>query len=393
MARSTPRFPAERALEQPPGTPVSDVATLTDIHLPAWSHPEFDSAADRARARLEGLIEDPRATTATVARACTTLLRLDELQRARVEANRVTRVAELGAFAELTRRLDGMAPRELIDEGAFELCSSMGFHRTLFSTVTPSTWCPRSLFIDPSLDEGTDELRSFLTDAAWRLDAAPLESEVVRRRRPQLVHEAQDSDRTFKPLMQVTQSRSYVVAPVWVRRRVVGLLHADRWGEPVSSEDVGRVEAYAECFGAAAEVSLLRSRLRSLALDHGEALIAASARVAAFDGEIDSVAKAFGITGSTSPAAPARGDDLPSPTAGEESADPFAALSPRESEVLTEMSAGRTNAEIATRLGLTEGTVKSYVKGVLRKLDVSTRAAAAASLRRHRSLGTRRLAG
>lgn len=391
MVRSTLRSTGERG--PAPAAPASDVASLTDIQLPQWSHPEFEDAAERARGRLEDLIADARASTATVSRACATLLRLDELQRARVEAERLTRVAELGAFSELARRLDRLCPPDLIEHGALELCSSMGFHRSLFSTVTASTWRPRSLFIDPALDQGTGPLRSFLADAAWGLDAAPLESEVVRRRRPRLVREAQDSDQTFKPLMQVTESRSYVVAPVWVRRRVVGLLHADRWGEPVSPEDVGRVEAYAECFGAAAETSLLRTRLRGLAMDHGEALISAGARVAAFDGEIDSVADAFAAASpSSSAASPHHGGDLPSPRDGGETAGPFATLSPRESEVLVEMSSGLTNAEISVRLGVSEGTVKSYVKGVLRKLDVPSRAAAAAQLKRHRSVpGGRRI--
>jgi DNA-binding CsgD family transcriptional regulator len=384
MVRSTFRSTGERG--QAPAAPTSDVATLTDIQLPPWSHPDFERAAECARGRLEDLIDDARASTATVSRACATLLRLDELQRARVEAERMSRITELGAFAELARRLDRLDPRDLIEQGAPELCGSMGFHRSLFSTVTTSTWRPRTLFIDPALDEGTGPLRSFLADAAWHLDTAPLESEVVRRRRPRLVREAQDSEQTFKPLMQVTQSRSYVVAPVWVRRQVVGLLHGDRWGDAVSPEDVGRVEAYAECFGAAAETSLLRTRLRGLAAKHGEALISAGTRVAAFDGEIESVVAAFAATSPSSCADLPQHGGLPVPRDGDRTDGPFAALSPRESEVLVEMSSGLTNAEIAVRLGLTEGTVKSYVKGVLRKLDVSSRAAAAAQLRRHRGV-------
>ncbi len=56
----------------------------------------------------------------------------------------------------------------------------------------------------------------------------------------------------------------------------------------------------------------------------------------------------------------------------------LADLGPRESEVLGHLVAGRRNRVIAERLGVSESTVKFHVAGVLRKLDVATRAEAAA---------------
>ncbi|RVW10304.1 helix-turn-helix transcriptional regulator [Prescottella agglutinans] len=53
-------------------------------------------------------------------------------------------------------------------------------------------------------------------------------------------------------------------------------------------------------------------------------------------------------------------------------------LAPRELEVLGHLVAGRRNRAIAERLGVSESTVKFHVAGVLRKLDVATRAEAAA---------------
>ncbi|WP_449409240.1 response regulator transcription factor [Microbacterium maritypicum] len=43
---------------------------------------------------------------------------------------------------------------------------------------------------------------------------------------------------------------------------------------------------------------------------------------------------------------------------------------------------GATNAEIATQLGLREGTVKAYLGTAMSKLDASTRHAAVAKARR-----------
>ena len=50
--------------------------------------------------------------------------------------------------------------------------------------------------------------------------------------------------------------------------------------------------------------------------------------------------------------------------------DPLAALSPRELEVLELMAEGRSNAGIARRLWVTEGTVEKHVRSILTKMDL-----------------------
>lgn len=50
--------------------------------------------------------------------------------------------------------------------------------------------------------------------------------------------------------------------------------------------------------------------------------------------------------------------------------DPLAVLSPREHEVLALMAEGRTNAGIARRLWLSEGTVEKHVRSILNKLNL-----------------------
>jgi DNA-binding NarL/FixJ family response regulator len=61
---------------------------------------------------------------------------------------------------------------------------------------------------------------------------------------------------------------------------------------------------------------------------------------------------------------------------------PKVSLSAREMEVLDGVAAGRSNAEVATALFITETTVKSHLAHIFSKLDVSSRTAAVSAARR-----------
>jgi serine/threonine-protein kinase PknK len=54
--------------------------------------------------------------------------------------------------------------------------------------------------------------------------------------------------------------------------------------------------------------------------------------------------------------------------AGRRAHDPLDVLSPREKEVLALMAEGRSNAGIAHRLWVSEGTVEKHVRSILSKL-------------------------
>lgn len=61
----------------------------------------------------------------------------------------------------------------------------------------------------------------------------------------------------------------------------------------------------------------------------------------------------------------------------------FGRLTPREREVLEALAGGGTNKEIALRLGITPGTVKTHVERLIGKLGVRDRTQAAILATRH----------
>ena len=66
-------------------------------------------------------------------------------------------------------------------------------------------------------------------------------------------------------------------------------------------------------------------------------------------------------------------DRLPASGGTQTGADPAAALTPREREILLAMADGLTNGEIGARFFLTESTVKTHVGRVLSKLQLRDR--------------------
>ncbi|HET9025623.1 MAG TPA: LuxR C-terminal-related transcriptional regulator [Burkholderiaceae bacterium] len=244
--------------------------------------------------------------------------------------------------------------RELGDRAVRELCETLGFDRAILFAVENDELLAEAVWFTGDEDWASEFMKLARRDGVRpRLDHMLLESEVVRRRRPLIVLDPESDPRTYKPLVRASQTQSYIAAPVMPGGHVIAMLHVDRYftGEVVTEEDADLLWTFAEGFGYAYERMRLLSRLRRHAAE---------------------LAQTGGMPVMAPPAvvAPPAVDPRPS-------FDPVdSPLTAREREVIALVSSGATNQEIANALVISESTVKSHVKHILRKLGAANRAEA-----------------
>lgn len=244
--------------------------------------------------------------------------------------------------------------RELGDRAVRELCETLGFDRAILFAVEHDELVAESAWFRGDADWAADFLKLARRDGLRpRLDHMLLESEVVRRRRPLVVLDPENDPRTYKPLVRASQTQSYVAAPVMPSGHVMAMLHVDRFmsGKAVTEEDASLLWTFAEGFGYAYERMRLLSRLRRHAAE---------------------LAQSGGMPMMTPPSLSMLGLSEPKRTIDPDSTP----LTAREREVIQLVSTGATNQEIAGALVISESTVKSHVKHILRKLGAANRAEA-----------------
>jgi DNA-binding CsgD family transcriptional regulator len=168
-----------------------------------------------------------------------------------------------------------------------------------------------------------------------------------------LVADPERDPRTYKPLVQATQTTSYIAAPVMPGGHVIAMLHVDRFmsGAALTEADVELLWTFAEGFGYAYERMRLLSRLRRHAAE-------------------------LAHTGGMPAMSPPSFNGLRAQVEPRAGLDPQSPLTAREAEVIALVSSGATNNEIASALVISESTVKSHVKHILRKLGAANRAEA-----------------
>jgi DNA-binding CsgD family transcriptional regulator len=269
----------------------------------------------------------------------------------------------------LARLRSVSANSELADRIPVELCSA-GFGRVLFSLIRHNMWLVRSAHA--TVDEATMTALLEVGRAHPRRLAGPLpESAMVHAKTPILVEHPQSDPRVNTKLVEVAKPNAYIAAPVYVWQTPVALLHADA---PTESGDVGPEDrdllgVFAEGLGAIMERNIVMDKMRAVRSTAVEHLLAVDSLTGLCDQE---------HAGATA-GAPEAPSVFPRVDDGTGGADQ---LTRRELQVLNLLAGGKTNAQIAGRLFISEGTVKSHLRRIMDKLDACNRTDAVARYRR-----------
>jgi DNA-binding CsgD family transcriptional regulator len=246
----------------------------------------------------------------------------------------MTRLSSLDSVA----RLVAAAPREI--------CRGVGFERAMLSHIRGDrvAFASVSFEADPIMAADFARLARAVRP---RLDRCAPEHEAVVRQMPVLVRDAQTASGLFRPLTHVARTSAYVVAPIVRDGHTVGLLHADHFGTDRALDELDRelLWTFATGIGWAMDDITGRGLRRAAAHEADGDDVPAQARLGGteLDGELSG--------------APGR----------------LATLTARELEVLRLMSDGASNAAIGQALVISQATVKSHVRHILRKLGAANR--------------------
>lgn len=229
-------------------------------------------------------------------------------------------------------------------------CVDLGFTKAMFSWVDGSSWRPETVYISPELDDHFDALVEAVDGSAVPLLRAPREADLVRYRRPYAL--GKDSYRqAYRPLIDLSYPTAYAAAPIVVGGRTVAILHVDRHTSQITDDDLALLYRGAHLCGLTYATIEARHRL----LDQRRALRAV----------LDDPANSSGPPQMATQWKPETNDD-------------GCELTDREDAVLRLLAGGASNRTIGEQLFISDGTVKTHVRQIFRKIEVRTRAEAAA---------------
>src|ERR1700757_458036 len=348
---------------------VAAAVDLLGVRADALPQTGLRCRLDDLRHRLEERLAASASLTDESAATAKLLISILRVQRELLDRELCRRVRCLTEVRNAMGHLRGLSPREMIYAAPVVLSREFGFARTMISPVRGSVWVPQHLHIeDEAADPHSRPFHEFVAHAHIQLADAPLETELIRKRCGALVSSPKDDQRTFKEIVDVSGCFGYIAAPITVQGRAIGMLHADRPAPDgiVTMDHLDQLEAFAECLAVAFESAVLADKAAQQRLAvgnlcaHVDELLRRSARSALW---------------SYAGAAPRQRHDG---HAHHRVDQPVPSLTAREREIMSYVATGATNSQIARCLVISEGTVKSHLKHIARKLNTSSRAAAVA---------------
>ncbi len=327
-------------------------------------NPSLSLVRDYAGRALRTGLPSPEVTiaVATILTTVDTAIRADIARRVRVHSR------QFSGLTRVARAIDSAGSAGLSDVLTRELCTALGYSKAMYSTVSGSSWSPVSISVNPELRGDFDPLLAAVDGSSIPLRDAPREAELVRRRRPYAVGPCEVNRHTYRPLLELSRPAGYLAVPVVVADRAIAIIHVDRHDNDLNEADFHLITTLAQACALATESARLRAviteqnRRTTAELDRLERALRALERTGVTLDDIDEHPGEHRIACETS-----------TPTA-----DYPAALTARERDVLVLIAAGATNAAISRRLCISDGTVKSHVQRIFKKIGVGTRAEAAA---------------
>jgi DNA-binding CsgD family transcriptional regulator len=257
-------------------------------------------------------------------------------------ANRTQRLSEVhAALAEVSSAatVDSLLTR------IPEATCGLGFDRALVSTVD-GAWRLHTMHVvrDP---RWAADIVAVGRENPPILDHGLVENDTVVDARTVLVHEVQDHPRVNRPLAAITKSSSYGIAPLLVDGEVVGLVHGDCYHQQRVLDDVDQLLLSAFAQGVSQQLARLS------VLEGMSAIRAQLDGLGRWSAPRHAIAESIALS---------RDDD--------------AVLTRREVQIVRLLAEGDSNARIARKLTISEGTVKTHITRVLRKLGAANRAEA-----------------
>lgn len=343
--------------------------------IPPWVPGQGGESLEGLGAHLDGGVEalldgmrsgTPGLDAAAALARCELVVELQRLRQEQQNEVVSQRLRALTAIQDTLGHAQGeVGMNALLQRAAEEACRVCGLDRAMIFRLDGSLLVAEVTYF-VGQEAWAADCHAHALEHPIELDAIRLETEMLRRRAAALVTDPMDDPRAWHPIVCKVQTAGYVVAPIMSGGQVIATLHGDTHfsGRVVDAVDRDSVAAFATGLGYALERAMLVDRLHA----QREAV---RRLVHATEATVDEFCATELTLARTAPREP-----RPSPAPLPPDSRLRNLLTRREVEVLRHMAGGASNKDIANRLVITEATVKSHVKQVLRKLRAANRAQA-----------------
>lgn len=264
----------------------------------------------------------------------------------------------------------------VMDRAVKVLCTHCGFDRAFLFRVENAEMVVDSVYFTEDR-RWAQEFHDLALIERPQLTNTLLETEMIRRRAPVIIQNPATDPRTFKPLVLPVKTTSYVAAPIMPDDKVIGFLHADCYFQNREVDEIDRdtLWAFAEGFGFAVDRAILVERLNA---QRGEVRRLVATTNGVLNDLCDAELRMTRDTAASVALAGVAASSLLPGIAGTQHQEPIAGLTRREIEVIGLIAEGRPNNGIARSLVISESTVKSHIKSLMRKLRAQNRSEAVA---------------